>query len=53
MSHNEDLEHDNIYTHNSFVKYRYDVKLKDLPKFIETDLEADFKEHIAIVVSKK
>ena len=51
MSYNEDLDHDNIFIENKIVKYIYDVKIEDLPDFINTQLKTYLDSHIAAVVS--
>ena len=51
MDHDEGLDHPNILIENSLVKYLYDVKMDDLPGFIDTRLKSLLDSHIAVVVS--
>ena len=51
MDHDEGLDHPNIHIQNSLVKYLYDVKMDDLPGFIDTRLKSILDSHIAVVVS--
>ena len=49
--HDEGLDHPNILIENHLVAYRYDIKMADLPDFIDKELKNYLDGHVAVVVS--